>query len=179
MGAIEQAIKDLTAENEQMRRENASLRQAVEAMRQDVADIREAFDHLPPPSRPIDEAALSAKLTAVIDGKITQATTDITASVKKATKKPKISLENGNLAAFLAGLALLFSIITPFIAIRTSSISDIAEGTDRILWNQNYAGTPDKDGKPQTATPFTPRDPFYGWWNNQQNYLNSQQQPQQ
>lgn len=172
-------MKDIETSMNQLAAENADLRREVGELREAMQDIRDALDHLPPPSKPIDEAALSAKLTAVIDGKITQATTDITASVKKATKRPKISLENGNLAAFLAGLSLLFSIITPFIAIRTSSISDIAEGTDRILWNQNYAGTPDKDGKPQTATPFTPRDQFYGWWNNQQNYINSQQQPQQ
>ena len=96
-------MKDIETSMNQLAAENADLRREVGELREAMQDIRDALDHLPPPSKPIDEAALSAKLTAVIDGKITQATTDITASVKKATKRPKISLENGNLAAFLAG----------------------------------------------------------------------------
>lgn len=177
-------MKDIETGMNQLAAENADLRREVGELREAMQDIRDALDHLPPPSRPIDESALSAKLTAVIDGRITKATTDITASVKKATKKSAVSsiAENGNLPTFLSGLALLFAIITPFLAVHFSSditaIRTVETTTDKILWNQNYAGTLDKDGTPQTATPFTSNNKFYTWYNNQQSYINSQQQPQ-
>lgn len=186
MGAIEQAIRDLTEQNEQMRRENASLRQAVEALRGDVANIREAFNHLPPTSgtSKADLDRLTATLTSVIDTRMTQAEANLKARGGGGTSSSSSSSDDSTWKIAVAGCAavVLLLFVSPFIAVHTSGnidkIAEVETTTDKILWNQNYAGTPDKDGTPQTATPFTPTSKFYTWYNNQQSYINSQQQPQ-
>lgn len=182
MGAIEQAIKDLTAENEQMRRENASLRQAVEAMRQDVADIREAFDHLPPPTSGTSKAdidRLTATLTSVIDTRMTQAEANLKARGSGGTSSSSSSPDDSTWKIAVAGCAavLLLLFASPFIAVHTSGnidkIADVETTTDKILWNQSYSGAMDENGKQELVTPFTSQNEFAKWWNNQKAYLDN------
>lgn len=180
MGAIEQAIRDLTEQNEQMRRENASLRQAVEALRGDVANIREAFNHLPPTSgtSKADLDRLTATLTSVIDTRMTQAEANLKARGGGGTSSSSSSSDDSTWKIAVAGAAavLLLLFASPFIAVHTSDIDKIAgieNTTDKVLWNQSYSGATDENGKQELVTPFTSQNEFAKWWNNQKKYLDS------
>lgn len=173
MADIETAVKELTEENKE-------LRQELAAMREQVADIREAFDHLPAPTKPVDEAALAERIKNAV---VSVIPLPAPASAKTSSSSSSDDDTTWKIAVASAAAVFLLLFASPFIAVHTSDNIDRAENieetADKILWNQNYAGTQNAEGETQTATPFTQRGKFYKWWNNQQSYINSQQQPQQ
>lgn len=187
MTAAAESVKD---ELKNVTEQNAATQQEVYALRREVAALKEQIRQLAAVQPAAPQTIDTREITQTLSNVIQTTTTAAVADIQKQSQSTGGGSSSDDTADWipkaLAGAAavLVFGIFAmPFIAVHTSSnidkIAEMETTTDKILWNQNYAGTPDKDGHPQTATPFTPNSKFYGWWNNQQNYINSQQQPQQ